>query len=87
MTDRQDRTPEPNTFRRLGLAGGIAILVLAGFLVGALLFAAHGWKVLAGVAISPLGWLILVLGSVVTLAVGAGLMALLFYSSRVGKDF
>ncbi len=87
MRDRQGPALEPKTSRRLGAAGWIAIAVLAGFLVGALLYAVHGWNALAGVAISPLGRLILVAGSIVTVTVGAGLMALIFYSSREGKDF
>jgi hypothetical protein len=72
---------------RLGLPGWLAIIALAGFLGGALVYAVHGWHALDGVAISPLGWLIMVLGTVVTLGVGGGLMALLFYSSRTGRDF
>jgi hypothetical protein len=42
---------------------------------------------LGGVGISPMGWFFLVLGVLFTIAVGAGLMGLLFYSSRKGKDF
>jgi hypothetical protein len=87
MTDPQERPPEPQGSRRLGIAGWIAIAVLAGFLVGALLYAMHAWDALGGVAIPPLGWFFMVLGAVFTFAVGAGLMALVFYSSREGKDF
>ncbi len=87
MADRRDRTLESEKSRRLGVAGWIAMLVLAGLLVGALVYAVHGWNALAGVAISPTGWLFMVLGVVITFVVGAGLMALVFYSSRAGKDF
>jgi hypothetical protein len=40
----------------------------------------------AGVHMSGWGWLFLVLGVVVTTALGAGLMALVFYSSRHDMD-
>jgi hypothetical protein len=71
----------------LGRAGWIALVVLAGFLVGAILYAVHTWNELSGVAIPPMGWVFMVLGTVFTLVVGGGLMALVFYSSRKGKDF
>ncbi|HTW36487.1 MAG TPA: hypothetical protein VMD53_17850 [Rhizomicrobium sp.] len=73
--------------RPLGIGGWLAIVVLAGFLVGGSLYAAHAWNALPGTAIPPLGWLFMSLGAVFTLLVGGGLMALLFYSSRKGKDF
>jgi hypothetical protein len=38
------------------------------------------------VGIPAIGWIFLVAGVIVTLLVGGGLMALLFYSSRKGKD-
>jgi hypothetical protein len=82
-----DENKQPSENSRVGAAGWIAVVVLAGFLVGAILYAVHIWNVLAAVSMPPLGWLFLVLGTVFTLAVGAGLMALLFYSSRAGKDF
>lgn len=87
MPDQEKRLPEPAGSRRLGPAGWIAILVLLGFLGGALAYAVHAWNAMAGVAMPPLGWLFMVLGAVFTFAVGAGLMALVFYSSREGKDF
>lgn len=72
---------------RLGTPGWIAIIVLFGFLACAIIYAVHAWGLLAGVGISATGWVFLVLGVVVTFAVGAGLMGLVFYSSRQGKDF
>jgi ABC-type multidrug transport system permease subunit len=87
MTDRQERPIEPESSRRLGVAGWIAILVLAGFVAGAIYYAVHAWNALSDVAMPPMGWVFMILGAVATFAVGAGLMALLFYSSREGKDF
>ena len=71
----------------LGIGGWIVILVLAGFLAAGIYFAVHAWNALAGTSIPPTGWLFLILGVVFTLLLGAGLMGLLFYSSRKGKDF
>jgi hypothetical protein len=70
----------------LGKAGWIALVVLACCLAAALWYAIHAWQSLPGVAMSPLGWLFLALGILFTLAVGGGLMALVFYSSRHGHD-
>ena len=44
------------------------------------------WNDLGASEISPAGWLALVLGVVVTLALGIGLMSLMFISSRQGYD-
>jgi hypothetical protein len=45
-----------------------------------------GWRALGDVEMSTFGWIALVAGSFVTIAVGAGLMALVFYSSRHNMD-
>jgi prolipoprotein diacylglyceryltransferase len=71
---------------RLGTGGWITLAVLAGFLVAALVYAADAWRDLSGVAMSEAGWIFLILGIVITILVGAGLMALLFYSSRHDYD-
>jgi hypothetical protein len=71
---------------KLGAGGWIAILALLGFLVVAIFYAIHGWNSVAAVGIPPMGWIFLIAGIVITLLVGGGLMALLFYSSRKGRD-
>ncbi len=78
--DRQDSEP------RLTRGGWLAIIVLSALLGWAIWYAAHAWDALAGVEITTAGWVMLVLGVVVTLIVGGGLMALLFYSSRKNYD-
>ena len=83
--DKSGQSPQES--RPLGVSGWIALVVLAAFLVAGILYAAHGWNSLPGTAIPPLGWLFMSLGVIFTLLVGGGLMALLFYSSRKGKDF
>ena len=63
------------------------MIALAGFLAAAIAYAIYGWSRLGAVGIPPVGWAFLIAGIVLTLLVGGGLMALLFYSSRKGRDF
>jgi hypothetical protein len=70
---------------RLGLAGWITIIVLVALLGWAGWYAVHSWNALSGVGISPIGWVFIVIGILLTLGLGGGLMALVFYSSR--RDF
>jgi hypothetical protein len=53
---------------------------------GATYFAWETWASLEGVEMSGHGWTALVLGVVVSIALGAGLMFLVFYSHRKGYD-
>ena len=83
------KSPKKDT--ALGVAGWIALVVLAGFLAVAAWYAIYAWTAMAGVAMagvamSPAGWLFLILGALVTLGLGAGLMALVFCSSRHDFD-
>jgi TRAP-type C4-dicarboxylate transport system permease small subunit len=74
--------------RETGLSafGVVAILIMVGLLGWAGWYAAHAWNAMRGVAISPLGWLFMALAAIVTFLLGAGLMALVFYSSRHDMD-
>jgi hypothetical protein len=74
--------------RETGLSafGAAAILILVGLLGWAGWYAIGAWNAMRGVAISPLGWLFMGLGAGVTFLLGAGLMALVFYSSRHDMD-
>jgi hypothetical protein len=78
--------PEKDQNSRLSPAGWIALAVLVGFLFVSLWYAVKVWSSMAGVQMSGWGWLFLVLGIVVTIGLGAGLMALVFYSSRHDMD-
>jgi hypothetical protein len=80
-----DNDPGNAGSNRLTPAGWLAIIVLLGFLVWALWYAVRSWNALAGIDISVTGWVFIVFGVLLTLGLGAGLMALVFYSSR--KDF
>ena len=64
----------------------VAILILLGLLGWAAWYAVHAWNAMSGVVMSPLGWVFMVLGIVVTFLLGAGLMGLVFYSSRHDMD-
>jgi hypothetical protein len=77
---------EKSTSNRLGLAGWFAIAVLAAFLVWAAWYGLHAWNALDGVEVSTAGWIFIAAGTFFTLALGGGLMALVFYSSRKGMD-
>jgi len=81
-----DNHSEQSSEGRLGPAGWVALVVLAIFLIWAIWYGMHTWAALSGVAMSTMGWVFLIMGAVVTIAVGAGLMALLFYSSRKNFD-
>jgi hypothetical protein len=75
-----------NTPNRLSAGGWAAIIVLLAFLVGVSAYAIYGWNKLGAVGIPTIGWVFLCAGVVFTVAVGGGLMALMFYSSRKGRD-
>jgi hypothetical protein len=63
----------------IGPAGWVVVIVLGGFLAWAIWYAMHTWSKMAGVGISTAGWVFMVLGIVVTFALGAGWMGLVFY--------
>ena len=64
----------------------IIISVLLGLLAASAAFAAYLWVQLGGVEISLHGYIALGLGAGISLALGGGLMFLVFYSSRHGYD-
>ena len=72
--------------KRLGIAGWFAILVMLGFLLWSGWYAIHAWNALGGIEVSTAGWIFIVAGVLVTIGLGSGLMALVFYSSRHDMD-
>jgi hypothetical protein len=64
----------------------ILILVLGGLLVTAVLGAAGAWHEIGEVELGGHGLAALALGALLSLALGSGLMFLVFYSSRHGHD-
>ncbi len=78
-----DPVPDPASGRRLRLA-----LVAGGLLAIAALLAlgVYTWEALGDVEMDATGYIALVLGVIGTVALGGGLMTLLFYSQRHGYD-
>ncbi|MDH3660689.1 MAG: hypothetical protein OEU92_11820 [Alphaproteobacteria bacterium] len=64
----------------------LTLAILLAFLGISMLFGYVAWMELQGVEISRHGWIALTLGAFLTLSVGAGLMALMFFSHRRGYD-
>jgi hypothetical protein len=62
------------------------LIVLLGLLLLAALTGLWAWQQVGDVDIGVHGWIALGLGAALTFLVGAGLMALMFYSARRGYD-
>jgi hypothetical protein len=72
---------------KVGLGTIVTLAILVGLLLLAIVFMVIGWGAPeGGEPMSTGGWIAMVLGIVATLALGVGLMALMFYSSRTGRD-
>jgi len=61
------------------------IAVLGAILIAAVIALVSAWSS-AGVEISLFGWVVVGIGAVVSIGLGAGLMALSFFSARRGYD-
>lgn len=78
-----DPVPEATSSVRSRLAlVAIGIVSIAALLA----LGVYTWQSLGAVEMSTSGYVALVLGAVGTLALGGGLMTLLFYSNRHGYD-
>jgi hypothetical protein len=62
------------------LAGMVVLLIVV------VVMATLGWEASAGTDVPPVGYAAMAAGILFSLAVGVGLMALVFYSSRAGYD-
>ena len=72
---------------KIGLGTIIALVILVGLLLLAIVFMAVGWNAPeGGEKMSVAGWIAMILGVIATLALGIGLMTLMFYSNRSGRD-
>ena len=64
----------------------LILAALVGLLVVAIAVLVVGWDPEQNAAMTGRGYVAMALGIVATLALGIGLMALVFYSSRSGRD-
>jgi hypothetical protein len=72
--------------RALSWGAYLLLAALLAMLVAVIVVAVSGWSSAAGTDVPASGYLALAFGVVVSLVVGVGLMALVFYSSRAGYD-
>jgi hypothetical protein len=78
---------EPNVLvARLGLGSWAILIVLLLLLAGTFAAIYLGWRLASGTDVPASGYAAMALGVIVSLGVGFGLMALIFYSSRKGYD-
>ncbi len=64
----------------------IAVVIAATVVIAVIAAVVGLWAEVGNVAISVGGWIAMGLGVLVALALGIGLMALVFFSSRYGYD-
>jgi predicted transporter len=72
--------------RRPGLGQAALLAILIVMLIGTGIWAFRVWNETSGIEMSKHGWIALGLGTFFSLAIGCGLMALMFYSNRSGHD-
>jgi hypothetical protein len=72
--------------RKLGIGTIAMVAALIAILAAALWFAASAFTTVSGPPMPAVGYAAMTLGIVLSLLVGCGLMALLFYSNRHGYD-
>jgi len=83
----KDRTSmETTTSARMGVGSWIVLIVLLLLLIATGVVVYFGWTLGNGTDVPTSGYAAMALGVILSLAVGFGLMALLFYSSRRGYD-
>jgi hypothetical protein len=75
--------------RKWGGGTFLVVIVLLGLLALAIYMGVAGWNMGSdggGGSMSTTGYIAMALGIIVTLALGAGLMALMYYSSKHDRD-
>jgi hypothetical protein len=73
-----------NIGNRIGTAA--VVVVLLGLLGASVWFASQSWLAVDGPPMPTQGYIAMTLGVVFSVVIGAGLMALVFYSNRYGYD-
>jgi predicted transporter len=72
--------------QRMGLGQAALLVLLILMLIGTGFWAISVWNETSGIEMSKHGWIAMGLGTLFSLAIGCGLMALMFYSNRSGHD-
>jgi hypothetical protein len=80
------KEPDVSVSARLGVGSWIILTVLFLLLAVTFVIVYVGWTLGNGADVPASGYVAMALGVIVSLAVGFGLMALIFYSSRKGYD-
>lgn len=76
----------PTTSDRLGVGSWIIVVILVALLAATGFVVYIGWILGSGAEVTTSGYVSMALGVILSLAVGFGLMGLVFYSSRSGYD-
>jgi hypothetical protein len=74
------------SMRSMGSGAWAILAILLVLFVGAAVLAYLGWTSAAATDVPVSGYVALALGVIASLAVGVGLMALVFFNSRAGYD-
>jgi hypothetical protein len=77
---------ESITSARIGVGSWIILIVLLSLLLVTGVISYIGWTLGGTTAVPASGYVAMALGVIFSLAVGVGLMAMIFYSSRKGYD-
>ncbi|HXC55835.1 MAG TPA: hypothetical protein VNU97_11115 [Rhizomicrobium sp.] len=77
---------EQDDHAHLSRGGWLALAILIGFLAVSIWYAVYTWGAIGPAHMSAFGWFALIAGSLITIGVGGGLMALMFYSDRNHYD-
>src|ERR1700729_3915455 len=78
--------PDVSVSARLGVGSWSILVVLLLLLAATFVIIYLGWTLAKGTDVPASGYVAMALGVLVSLGVGFGLMALIFYSSRKGYD-
>jgi hypothetical protein len=78
--------PDVSVSARLGVGSWAILIVLLLLLAGTFAVVYVGWTLANGTDVPASGYVAMALGVFISLGVGFGLMALIFYSSRKGYD-
>jgi hypothetical protein len=84
--DKDGTSMETTMSARMGVGSWIILIVLLSLLVATGVVIYFGWILGNGTDVPTSGYAAMAFGVIISLAVGFGLMALLFYSSRKGYD-